>query len=206
MEGESSDVEENRGFLYSFNWFGLVSGVLFILLPFLGAWWNADVGGGSLEVSFSPFYYEVVFVGEKLTSTLVNYFILAAKLTAWIGGSFLAIGSLRPRSWWGKELFDWGRKKIFWMLIGFVAILVIGALVLNGFFYQIISRFVGSEVSGNLDLPYLLGEGSALLQIEDEATVKAPISFGLTPAFALAVSAAVLGFSAKIFDNRFIRR
>ncbi len=183
-ESKSSDISEK---LKLVNWPGLAAGVLMLLLPLLGAWWRAVAGDGVFVIAISPFYYNIEVVGQVLTSPLVGYVLLGAKLTVWIGGAFLIAGSVFSSKWWGRKLVSWGAMKVFWMLIGLVILFTAGVYLANRFIPILISGMGGSGVSITSSLPYFSGSGFVEIQRESVMTVRAPVFLNLTKYFWIAV-------------------
>lgn len=200
------EKESNKGILEpsSINWPGLLAGVLMLILPFLGVWWKAAVGGSAFKLAISPFKYEVLLAGKSVTSALISYFIIAAKLTVIIGGVFMVIGSLTARLWWGKKILGWGTMKVFWMMVSLLVIVTIGALLANKFLPSMISGMIGDGGSINLNIPYLVGNGHVILNHEEGVTISGPIATSLTYSFGLAVVTAALGLVTKIYQGRII--
>ncbi|KXB07670.1 hypothetical protein AKJ51_00560 [candidate division MSBL1 archaeon SCGC-AAA382A20] len=199
---EKSDEESTTDRLVLVNWFGIAGGVLMLALPFLGAWWTAAAGDGVITVSFSPFFYRFTVIGETLTSTLVNYMILAAKLTVLVGGVFLILGSVFSFKWWGRKLVRWGCLKVMWMAVLLVVSLFLGSLLFNRFLDSILANFTGGEVPLEFSLPYLIGKGQAIADVQQGITLKAPIQMRFTPAFIIAILTAALGIGAKIYNSK----
>ncbi len=141
---QSSGIKERLSLV---NWPGLVAGVLMLVLPVLGAWWHAMAGNSVLEIGISPFYYNIVLTGQKITSSLVGYVLFAAKLTVWIGGIFLILGSVFSTKWWGRKLVSWGAMKIFWMIVSLVLLFTVGIFLANRFLPSLISRFIAADVN-----------------------------------------------------------
>lgn len=207
MEEESQTKRPFLG-LPAFNWPGLAAGVLMLILPFMGAWWQAEVGDSVLRIALSPFYYEVMLAGQTLTSDLVGYFIIAAKLSVFVGGILMIVGSLTATKWWGRKLVRWGAMRVLWMLVALVAILIIGAFFMNRFLPSLISGMVGNGGEGTIELalPYLVGTGSGTIQIEQAVTISAPVTESLTSSFWLAILTAILGVGARIYHGRLLER
>ncbi|KXB03135.1 hypothetical protein AKJ48_04190 [candidate division MSBL1 archaeon SCGC-AAA261O19] len=189
------------------NWFGIGAGILMLALPFLGAWWQAEVGTGAMELAFSPFYYHVSFLEQTLTSPLVGYFILAAKLMIIIGGALMITGSMATDRWWGKKLMRFGAMKVFWFLIILIALLLLGAFFVNNFLPGILSGMVegGGGVTTQFQVPYIAGSTTSTIQASG-ATISAPISTSLTSAFWIAVITAGLGIAARIYHGRLVKK
>lgn len=185
------------------NWFGVVAGVLMLVLPFMGAWWHATVGTEAMELAISPFSYDANLLGQSLTSPLVGYMLLAAKLMILIGGALMLAGSLMPTKWWGKCLMRFGAMKVLWMVIGLIVMLVLGAVFVNNFLPSMIS---GSMEGGTVQLsvPYITGTATSTIQMEG-GTITAPITIGLTGVFWVAVLTAALGVAARIYHRRLVK-
>lgn len=200
-----SDVNQRKGLLNQLpliNWVGLAAGCLMLILPFLGAWWRFIVGTGVLEFSLSPFYYSFTVLGESISSQLIDYVILAAKLTAIIGGIFMITGSLTSSRWWGRKLLKWGSLKILWMLVSLIAVILIGTILMNEFLPSLLSQTGGGEVPLELNLPYLLGRGQAEVQLREGINMIAPITMGFTSSFWLAIVTVGLGIGARVYDGK----
>jgi len=185
------------------NWFGLVAGALMLLLPFLGPWWSATVGAGAMDLALSPFDYRMSLLEQPITSTLIGYFLLAAKLSVMIGGALMIAGSLGPKRWWGRRLVRFGAMRVFWMVIGLIALLLVGALFLNSILPNLISGMVEGG-SMQVKVPYVEGVTTSTIQV-DAATITAPITASLTEIFWVAVVVAVLGVAARIYHRRFVK-
>ncbi len=182
------------------NWFGIAGGCLMLILPFVGAWWRFGAGTGVLELSLSPFYYSFTAVGESLSSQLVNYVILGAKLVAIIGGVFMITGSVASSRWWGRKLLKWGSLKVLWLLVSLLAVILIGTIFANEFLPSLLSQASGGGVS--LNLPYLWGVGQAEIQMGEGAKLTAPLTAEFTPTFLLAIATVDLGIGARIYNGR----
>jgi len=186
------------------NWFGLVAGVLMLLLPFLGPWWRATVGTGAMEVALSPFDYSISLLGQPISSTLVGYFLLAAKLSVIIGGVLMIAGSVGAKRWWGRRLVRFGAMKVFWMVIGLIALLLLGAFFLESILPNLMSGMVeGGTMQFNV--PYVEGVATSTIQMGDAATITAPITASLTEIFWVAILVAALGIAARIYHRRLVK-
>ncbi|MFQ6129627.1 MAG: hypothetical protein ACE5OT_02310 [Candidatus Hadarchaeaceae archaeon] len=186
------------------NWFGLVAGALMLSLPFLGPWWSAAVGTGAMELALSPFDYRISLLEQPITSTLIGYFLLAAKLSVIISGALMIAGSVGASRWWGRRLVRFGAMRVFWMIIGLIVLLLVGALFMNSILPSLISGTVeGGSIQVNV--PYVEGATTSTIQVGDAATVTAPITASLTGIFWVAVVVAVLGVAARIYHRRFAK-
>jgi len=191
--------------LPSINWLGLDAGVLMIILPFLGPWWSATVGTGAMELALSPFDFRISLLEQPISSTLVGYFLLAAKLSVIIGGALMIVGSVGAKRWWGRRLVRFGAMRVFWMIIGLIALLLVGAFFLNSILPSFLGGMVGEDVAMQLNVPYVTGTTTSTIQVGDVATVTAPITTSLTNIFWVAVVAAALGVAARIYHRRFVK-
>ena len=191
------------------NWFGLVAGVLMLVLPFLGPWWRATVGTGAADVALSPFDYHISLLGRPITSTLIGYFLLATKLSVIIGGALMIAGSVGAKRWWSRRLARFGAMKVFWMVIGLILMLVLGAFLLNNILPSLLSGMAGGAAPGGpgamqLNVPYIAGTTTSTFQM-GAATVSAPITASLTGVFWVAIVVAALGIAARIYHRRFVK-
>lgn len=187
----------------SMNFIGIAAGVLMVALPFLGPWWMAVVGTGAIEIALSPFDLSMLVFGQSIHSDLVDLFLLASKIAMIIAGIFLLLGSLSPRSWWSGRLVRFGVMKPFWAVVGMVVAVVVGAFLINNVLPNLLSNAIPGGASIQITVPYLVGSASATIQMGSQASITAPISLSLMPAFWVAVVAAVLGIAARINHRRF---
>ncbi len=185
------------------NWFGLVAGALMLLLPFLGPWWSATVGNGAMDLALSPFDYRISLLEQPITSTLIGYFLLAAKLSVMIGGALMIAGSVGPKRWWGRRLVRFGAMRVFWMIIGLIALLLVGALFMNSILPSLMSGMLEGG-SMQINVPYVEGATTSTIQV-DAVTITAPITASLTEIFWVAVLVAALGVAARIYHRRFMK-
>ena len=204
MKTSSPKASKPKTRLPPMNWFGLVAGVLMLLLPFLGPWWHATVGTEAMEVALSPFDYRISLLEQPISSTLVGYFLLAAKISVIIGGVLMISGSVGAKRWWGRRLVRFGAMKVFWMLIGLIALLLLGAFFLNSILPNLISGMV-EDGSMQFNVPYVEGTTTSTIQIGDTATITAPITASLTKIFWVAILVAALGVAARIYHRRLVK-
>ena len=198
-------ISFSKARLLQMNWFGLVAGALMLVLPFLGPWWSATVGNGAMDLALSPFDYRISLLEQPITSTLVGYFLLAAKLSVMIGGALMIAGSVEARRWWGRRLVRFGVMRVFWMVIGLIALLLVGAFFLNSILPSLLGGMVEEEMAMQFNVPYVEGATTSTIQIGDTATVTAPITASLTGIFWVAVVVAALGVVARIYHRRFAK-
>jgi uncharacterized protein YacL len=113
------------------NWFGVIAGILMIVLPFAGMWWRFTVGTGAIDLTTSPFGITTTAFGQTMESTLARYIFLGATISIIIAGLFVLFASLLPEQWWSARLMDFGATKVFWMAISLVMSPLIGAFIVN---------------------------------------------------------------------------
>ncbi|PIU12219.1 MAG: hypothetical protein COT21_03760 [Hadesarchaea archaeon CG08_land_8_20_14_0_20_51_8] len=113
------------------NWFGVIAGILMIVLPFAGRWWRLTVGTGAIDLTTSPFGITTTAFGQTMESTLARYIFLGATISIIIAGLFVLFASLLPEQWWSARLMDFGATKVFWMAIWLVMTPLIGAFIVN---------------------------------------------------------------------------
>jgi hypothetical protein len=187
------------------NWFGLVTGGLVLVLPFLGPWWVGTAGTGAMEIALSPFDVAVSLMRQPIQSSLVGLFLLSAKITFVIAGIFMIMASLFPKRWWSKRLFRFGVMKPFWSVVSLLIMLVVGALIFNYVLPSMLSGAFSGAGAGNavvqINMPYIVGTSVSTIQIGSTATITAPIAFSLTWVFWLAVATGILGIIARIYNR-----
>jgi len=189
--------------LSSFNWPGLITGLLMIILPFAGAWWIATVGTGAVEIALSPFNLRVSLLGTQLSFLLVDIFLLATRIMFMIAGVFLILGSLWTWKWWSRPLVRFGVMKPFWSAVGLVIMLAIGFFVIS-IIMPMLPAFMDESIPLNftLQLPFVIGTSVSTISMQN-VTISAPTMFSFTLTFWLAVATAAVGIAARIYHRRF---
>jgi hypothetical protein len=183
------------------NWFGVIAGVMMIVMPLTGAWWNLRVGTGAIDVATAPYYINITALGQPMSSDLTTYITLGVKITLILAGVFLLLASLFVDKWWSKRLFKFGALKVLWSVIGLIVMLVIMSIAVN----KLLPNYV-SELKG-FGIPTISGSTTSVLTIGmggSQATVTIPITMGLTGAFAFAIVTAVFGVLAWIYHRRLV--
>jgi len=120
-----------RKLVRTINWFGVIAGILMIVLPFAGRWWRLSVGTGAMDLATSPFGITTTAFGQTMESTLATYIFLGATISIIIAGLFVLFASLLPEQWWSTRLMEFGATKVFWMAIWLVMTPLIGAYIVN---------------------------------------------------------------------------
>jgi MFS family permease len=120
-----------RKLVRTINWFGVIAGILMIVLPFAGRWWRFTVGTGAIDLATSPFGIDITVLGQTMESTLANYIFLGVTISVIIAGLFTLFASLLPKQWWSTRLMDFGATKVFWMIISILITPLIGAYIVN---------------------------------------------------------------------------
>lgn len=184
-------------FSHSVNWFGLVAGVFMLVFGILApAWWRVTFGGEAVVMEYSPFNVSMTALGASMTSTLVSFVCIGARITISIAGVLAILGSLFTKQWWSRKLIKFGSLKLMWMIITLVVIAAIGPVVAGYLASQ-----MASGVNLQLSLPTLSG-GSTITAQMGPATLSAPITMELTGAFFFAIATAVLGIIARIYHRK----
>jgi hypothetical protein len=187
--------EPSRGI----NWPGLVAGLLASALPFLGTWWTLILGTGALIFTASPFGIHLSIFGESIHSPLLWWLGLALQLCVLYIG-LLLIGSLlagtRRYAAIARLFVQFSARKLFWLLLAFVA-----ALFLFSFLANHLSELAGLPFP--VHLRYLVGRTSIAAGV-DGLRVTIPIFMGFTRAFAVAALAAILGLVARQYQKGFL--
>lgn len=187
------------------NWLGVIAGALTLALPFMGTWWRLTLGMDAVTMLVSPFGVEMSFFGEEaISSPLFWWFCLGLKLGVVYLGVLLLVGSVLSISdrhaAIAEHLVRFSARKLLWLVVAFVAVLVIVITLVNQ----------SSEIFGSLigdipfqlqsELPYLVGKGEVGAGLEG-MHLTIPIFMGLTRAFAVAVLAAALGIGSRIYQK-----
>ncbi len=194
----------NMDLVKGINWFGVAGGVLMLILPFSGPWWQAHAGDGMMDLSFSPFDLHLSILDQSMESPLVNYALLAAKLTVLVGGLLLVLGSIFTGRWWSKHLMKFGATKVFWMVVGMVLLLVMGAFLANRFLPTLVSSIVKEgNIDIDVEIPYLSGESSGITVQAGSTAVNVPITTFLTSRFWIATVVGFLGIAARVYHRKF---
>ena len=120
-----------RKLVRTINWFGVIAGILMIVLPFAGRWWRLSVGTGAMDLTTSPFGITATAFGQTMESTFIRYICLGATISVIIAGLFVLFASLLPEQWWSTRLMEFGATRVFWMAIGLTMMPLIGAFIAN---------------------------------------------------------------------------
>lgn len=178
------------------NWPGVVGGILLIILPFTGSWWEMHVGKGAFDVSLSPFTTEIMMFGKIVISPLLYWLNIAFIILMLFFGILLLTGSVlhanekyRPTS--GILVRNNSRKPLYLIIL-----FTIGLAIAS---YYIGQTLVMSGFSGNF--PILLGEGSASM-VSGGFTIQVPVSLGLSTAYWIGLLAAIIAAIAGIYQNK----
>ena len=190
------------------NWLGVIAGALTLALPFMGTWWRLTLGMDAASALVSPFGVEMSLFGEEaISSPLFWWFCLGLKLGVVYLGVLLLVGSVLSisdrRVAIAEQLVRFSARKLLWLVVAFVAALVIVITLVNQS-SEIFGSLIG-DIPFQLQsaLPYLSGEGSITGGSEDMGMyLSIPISMELTRAFAMAVLAAALGIASMIYQKR----
>lgn len=195
-----SDEFMTSNALHRINWPGFIAGVLIVTVPFLGMWWRFMLGTGAFILAVSPFGVQFSIFGETVNSPLLWWVGLGLKLGVIYLGLLLVAGSVlsvsNRRSALAELLVRFSARKLLWLVIVFVAGLLIFILLVN----QLPGMF---GVPIQLQLPYLMGTCSFSTGTEG-LRLTIPIFMGFTHAFAVAVVAAVLGFVALAYQKKLL--
>lgn len=192
------------------NWPGIIAGILIIALPFLGSWWVFMLGTEAFIMAVSPFGIDVSIFGEAIiVSPLVWWLVLGLKLCVVYLGVLLLVGSVLSISDRGaaiaEQLVRFSARKLLWLVVAFVAVLLIVITLVNQSSAIFGSLTVDIPLQLQSELPYLSGEGRITGGLEG-MHLTIPIFMELTQAFALAVIAAALGIAAWIYQKKNLKR
>jgi hypothetical protein len=180
------------------NWPGIIAGLFTIALPFLGMWWQFELGTGAVVMALSPFGVESRIFGESVSSPLFLWITLGLKLAVVYLGVLLLTGSVLSVSTSHTataELFvRFSARKLSWLVVAFVAGLLIFVVLANR-----LPEMVGLPFQ--LELPYLIGTSTLSAGVEG-MHITIPIVMSFTQAFGIAVVAAALGIVALLYQKK----
>ena len=189
-------AEATQEFLRRINIPGVVSGVLTLMLPFLGTWWSLTLGTDAIVVNASPFWVETLIFGKYIASPLFEWFCLGLKLGIMYVGVLLIAGSILPamnRSEAIAGMFvRFASRKLFWIVLAFVASLFVSTILLNQ------SSLI---LPVRMDIPYLVGAKTFSADIGNVG-IEIPVSMKFTQAFGVAVIAAISGVYSRIYHEK----
>ena len=193
--------EEDGGILRRFNWPGLLAGVLMLLLPFTGTWWNVTGGTVLFSLSLSPFLYEFMVMGETMTVPILNYVVLALQILVFFGGLMLIAGSIM-QSEKGRKLLKYGSGKVIWPTVMFFIVLVLGAFLINNYMTGFMpidgAEEIQEEPDVDINVPYLVGTSTTRVQLENMEA-----SFPVTKSFQSPILLGILAMSLALVSRRF---
>lgn len=175
------------------NWFGLVAGILTLLVIILSIfmpWWVLTVGDSLFKINASPLYTNFGLLGDSFTIPLLLALNISSILLFTAAGIIMLIYSFVPTKPYAIHLLNFSYKKPLWALVGFI----VGLLIPIG-----IAAFLGVNIplmgTSALTLPESLTFGLGV-------NFKVFVSGGFLLPFWLAISAAVLCIGAKLYHGR----
>jgi hypothetical protein len=183
------------------NWFGLVGGVLTLVLAVASLsvpWWQITVGENLATIGLSPVKLSVIILGVSLTFPIIVAINIIFLLLFVAAGIALIIYSVIPTRPYSKHLLGFAYKKPLGIFLSF---LILVFLLIN--IGSIISAIF--KVGGGANLP-LSGEKtivmSASITQSASATISVSILTSLQWTFWLAMVTAVLCVATRIYHRR----
>jgi len=195
VSGETgfSDEGDNTS---GFNYPGIVAGVLMIILPFTGKWWQLTFGEGALYIAASPFSLSVFSFGEEIVSPLITSLTMALTVITVLFGIILIVGSVfanMPDKRVLSRIFinSGSLKAVFIVVVFFIAVFTAGVIFSQ---YFSLYGFSGS-------FPILSGY-SAMAMNSGGFSVIIPVTSELSPVLLFAVIVAVMGLVSRFYGRR----
>ena len=191
------------------NFFGVLAGILTLLLPFSGAWWHLTLGtdGGIFSILASPFEFKFLIFNKQIStaeavqlSPLLWWLCLAFKLcyayfgAALLAGSLLSLSEKHAES--AETLVRFSSLKLLWLVVAFVVVLFIATFLLNS-----ATQLMSGAISGDFSMPYIVGTGKFAMS-SGNFRISAPINMGFTSTFTVAIIASALGIASRIYQKR----
>ena len=178
------------------NWPGVISGILLIILPFTGFWWEMHVGKGAFDISLSPFATEILMFGDFVLSPVLYWLNIAFMILMLLFGIMLLAGSIlftnekyRVTS---DTLIRINSRKPLYIVILFTIGLAIAS-------YYIGQTLTISGFTGNF--PILMGEGSTFMAV-DGFTITVPVSLKLATAYWIGLISAIIAVIAGFYQKK----
>ncbi|UUX91333.1 hypothetical protein [Methanoplanus endosymbiosus] len=179
-----------------FNYPGIIAGILMIILPFTGKWWQLTFGDGALYIAASPFGLTVYSFGEAIISPLITSLTMALTGIIIVFGIILIVGSVfanmpEKRNISVILINSGSLKAVFVVLVFFVAVITAGIIFSQ---YFSLYGFSGS-------FPILSGY-SAMAMNSGGFSVIIPVKSELSPALLFAVAVAVAGLATRYYGKK----
>ncbi|MCL1977182.1 MAG: hypothetical protein FWG55_03625 [Candidatus Bathyarchaeota archaeon] len=179
-------------YLTKINWFGVAGGILtliVILVSLYNPWWQLIVGEGIMKVNASPMNTNFGLLGTQFTVPLIYALNISSILTFSCSGIIMLIYSIAPTKPYAKDLLGFAWKKplysVITSVIGLTIIIFIAQIIL-GMYIPVIG-------TATVTLPS---------KFTGDVTIKAIISSAFQWPLYLAVTAAILCITAKIYHNK----
>ena len=175
------------------NWFGLIAGILTLLVIVISVfipWWVLTVGDDLFKINASPIYTNFGLLGDSFTIPLLLALNISAILLFTAAGILMLIYSFVPTKPYAIHLLNFSYRKPLWALIGFIIGLVTPVAIAG--FLGVSIPLMGTSA---ITLPESLTFGLGL-------NFKVFVSGGFLLPFWLAIVAAILCIGAKIYHGR----
>ncbi|MCW3995040.1 MAG: hypothetical protein NWE98_02680 [Candidatus Bathyarchaeota archaeon] len=175
------------------NWFGLAAGIIMLVMlaaSFFLPWWQLTVGAGLMRINASPIATTFDLLGEQFLIPIIFAINISTILLFIVAGALMLIYSLLPTKSYSKHLLSFSYKKPIYVLISFIAVL----LIMNA-----VASFLGVNFpvmgSTTFNFPQQLAFGSGV-----EVSTSMTAEFMLP--FWLALAAAILCVIARLYHPR----
>lgn len=178
------------------NWPGVIAGVILILLPFAGFWWEMHIGKGAFDIFLSPFSTEIMAFGDPVPSPLLYWLNIAFTFLMILFGALILIGSIlcayeKHRVMSGTFLVLSSRKPLYIIIVFTIGIAAAG-------FY--IGHVL--DVSGlSASVPVLIGEGAVTAE-PGLYSANASVTMGLSAIYWLGLAAAIIAVLAGYYQQK----
>jgi hypothetical protein len=182
--------------LYRVNVPGVIAGIAFIVLPFLGIWWRFAIGDDAVVIATSPFHVLIESFGTEITSPLLASLNLGLKIIIVYYGLLLVAGSVlrvrEDRRPMADFLVRVSARKFLWLVLLFVISVAISDFAINQAF----------TLSGlQAQVPYFTGNSVVPLQAGG-ISLRIPVTQGFTGIFFIAILVAIVSLAAHLYQGR----
>ena len=177
--------------LRTINWFGIICAaslalLLFLSVAFRAPWWRLTIADGLGSVELSPMDADIRLLGQTVEVPILWYLNLGTKVTILLVAAMLFFSSLKIDGARSRRLMELSYKKPLYIVLGLIAIGALSKLL------------IGSLLP--FDVPFV-GTSTVVINARG-ATISVPVTATFTWVFGLAVIAAVLSLSARLYHSR----
>jgi len=185
------------------NWFALATGALMLVTvasSLHSPWWRAEIGSGLITVNADPFYTSFKVFGVSYVIPII--FVLNVGLTALFvaSGIALVVYTIEQEKGYSKHLLSFGWRRPLYVVVGFVAVLVLSLHVI-----PLVVNTIARAVEVSTPMVPLMGSSiirlpSNVLNIPAQVSITVTTTF--THSFFLGVATVALAITTRACHRR----